>query len=105
MVTTKTKIYTGTRSKGQSRVTAAGQSLRMTAFASRLSPTGYGWGYHGSDAHALAHSLLADAVDLATADRLYERFSGSQLLVFDRDSAWELTAAAIAAWCAERSGT
>ncbi|SMC07946.1 hypothetical protein SAMN00768000_3543 [Sulfobacillus thermosulfidooxidans DSM 9293] len=64
----------------------------------RHSPTGFEWGYGGSGPADLAYALLADAVDTATADQLYQDFKWAFVAHFA--DTWTLSTHAIHTWVA-----
>jgi hypothetical protein len=82
----------------QWQVTVDGQPLLPTAFAQRVASDGYGWGYEGSGAAALAHTLLAYEFDEARADTRYLPFTSDVIAALDPGAAWTLTGWEIRAW-------
>lgn len=67
----------------------------------RHSPTGFEWGYGGSGPADLAYALLADAVDTATADQLYQDFKRAFVAHFA--DTWTISTYTIQTWVANNT--
>ena len=95
------KSYIGTSHRdsvsGQSAVTVCdGQKCGQLALRLDLfnhSPTGFGWGYHGSGPAQLALALLADALaDDSRAARLHQHFKCKVVACWPEGERWWITA-------------
>lgn len=69
------------------------------------SPDGFEWGYGGSGPSQLALAILADAIDDATALRLYQFFKWYEIAFFERDQPWTIKAESVRTWVDSRKDT
>lgn len=97
--------FRGVRQDGRVLVTRDGTALdwRASLALRPIAPTGVEWGYSGAGPRQLAHALLLDSTDQATADRWCSRFycDVTSRLPPDR---WVLDAGDILAWIEAASG-
>lgn len=94
------KQYVGWRDHiGRARVSVVeGNETRELEHHVRHSPDGFNWGYLGSGCAELARCILADAIGLARADRLYQDFKHDYIAPIN-SAHWKMRVSFVVKWC------
>lgn len=93
-------IYTGF----DNDVCFDGKSVPMTQAAKEVSPMGMSWGYGGSGPYATAHSILAHACNLKTANQYAGAFKFDVIARLPFGERFSLPLHDVIKWVAEHGG-